>query len=56
MAPQESLFNLEEIKPNMGLVGAPGATQDFTQKMHHQKCSTSKVFGASNDRPVDGTY
>ncbi len=33
-----------------------GATQDSTQEKHNQKCSTSKVFGASNDRPVDGTH
>jgi hypothetical protein len=55
MDPKERSFNLEEIKPKMGLIGASGATQDSTQKTHHQKSPTSKVFGASNDRPVDGS-
>jgi hypothetical protein len=56
MATQDSSFNLEEIKIKMNLIGASGATQDSTQEKHNQKCSTSKVFGASNDRPVDGTH
>jgi hypothetical protein len=34
MTPQETSFNLEEIKPEMSLIGAAGATQHFTKKMH----------------------
>jgi hypothetical protein len=54
MTQQGSSFNLEEIKTILSLIGASGATQHFTQKMHHHILSISKVFGASNDRPVDG--
>jgi hypothetical protein len=32
-----------------------GHTGLHTENAYNQKCSTSKVFGASNDRPVDGT-
>jgi hypothetical protein len=47
---------LEEILMTiLSLIGASGATQHFTQKMHHQILLISKVSGASNDRPVDGT-
>jgi hypothetical protein len=52
MAPQQSSFNLEEIKTKICLIGAPGAIQNT----HDQEHSTSKVFGDSNDRPVDGTF
>jgi hypothetical protein len=55
MAPQKSSFNLEEIDPTLGSIGAPGSTQYFTEKMHPLFMSFSKVLGASKDRPDDGT-
>ncbi len=44
----------EEIKTKISSIGALGATQHLSQKMHHQILPISKVFLASNDRPVDG--
>jgi hypothetical protein len=54
MAVPESTFNYEDNETKTGSIGALGATQHLTEKMHHQISSTSKVFVASNDSPPDG--
>jgi hypothetical protein len=56
MSPYESSFKYEDVKTKNGSIGALGATQHPTEKMHHQILSISKVFVASNDRPVDGSF
>jgi hypothetical protein len=55
MVPYESSFKYEGVKTKIGSIGALGATHHPTEKMHHQILPISKVFVASNDRPVDGT-
>jgi hypothetical protein len=56
MAPYESSFKYEDVKTKIGSIGALGATHHPTEKMHHQILPISKVFVASNDRPVDGIF
>jgi hypothetical protein len=55
MSWHESSFNFEDLETKMSSIRPPGPTHHFTQKMHPWIISISKVFGASNDRPSDGT-
>ncbi len=55
MTSHGSSFNLEDFKTKMGSNGAPRPTQDLAHKLHPQNHPISEVFGASNDRPYDGT-